>query len=322
MIRFHFTPDDLLRTRFAISPLFEATSSIAVLRDPGRYSIHLPWIRAARTRLAGFDYSLLDLLVPRRGYTPDFISPPPETPLPDLHEEIERVRRTPAGQVRIELGFRFEGRRPPAAVRPLLDEPRRALAALGDILEGYWERAIAPWWQDIRAVLEDDIRHRARRLTASGAIGVFADLHPDVGWEQGLLAYRREYEADVELAGRGLQLVPSAFIWPAAGAMLDPPWQPALIYPPRGVGGLWAPRAADDGALAALLGARRAEILTALDGDTSTTDLARRLGASAAGVSEHLAVLRRAGLVRGRRTGRAVLYGRTAAGDMLLRAPG
>ncbi|MCW2983959.1 MAG: ArsR family transcriptional regulator, partial [Conexibacter sp.] len=47
---------------------------------------------------------------------------------------------------------------------------------------------------------------------------------------------------------------------------------------------------------------------------------ARRLGASPAGVSTHLQVLRRAGLVSGRRDGRHVLYGRTRAGDLLLRA--
>jgi DNA-binding transcriptional ArsR family regulator len=38
------------------------------------------------------------------------------------------------------------------------------------------------------------------------------------------------------------------------------------------------------------------------------------------GVSAHLAVLRDAGLVTGRRDGRQVLYGRTRAGDQLLRA--
>ena len=49
-------------------------------------------------------------------------------------------------------------------------------------------------------------------------------------------------------------------------------------------------------------------------------ELARTHAASAAGVSEHLAVLRRAGLVSGRREGRTVRYSRTAAGDALLTA--
>jgi DNA-binding transcriptional ArsR family regulator len=39
-------------------------------------------------------------------------------------------------------------------------------------------------------------------------------------------------------------------------------------------------------------------------------------------VSEHLGVLRRAGLVRAQRDGRRVLYSRTAAGEQVLRAQG
>ena len=70
-------------------------------------------------------------------------------------------------------------------------------------------------------------------------------------------------------------------------------------------------------ALGDLLGRRRAGILVALAAEATTTELARRLAASPAGVSEHLGVLRRAGLVRARREGRAVLYSRTAAGDVL-----
>ena len=70
-------------------------------------------------------------------------------------------------------------------------------------------------------------------------------------------------------------------------------------------------------ALGDLLGRRRAGILVALAAEATTTELARRLAASPAGVSEHLGVLRRAGLVRARREGRTVLYSRTAAGDVL-----
>jgi DNA-binding transcriptional ArsR family regulator len=52
----------------------------------------------------------------------------------------------------------------------------------------------------------------------------------------------------------------------------------------------------------------------------STTQVARELGLSAASVSEHLSVLRRAGLVTARRSGRSVLYQRTVFGTELLGA--
>jgi DNA-binding transcriptional ArsR family regulator len=103
--------------------------------------------------------------------------------------------------------------------------------------------------------------------------------------------------------------------------MIDEPWQPALIYTPRGLGTLWAPDegGADREALDALLGRRRAEILAALGTPAATSDLAARLAASPAGVNEHLGILRRAGLVASARDGRRVLYSRTPIGDALVR---
>jgi DNA-binding transcriptional ArsR family regulator len=323
VIRYRFGADDLLRTRFAVSPLIEVVWSAHALADPARHALHRPWIAAARERLAGLDWTLLDLLANGTGYVPDFITPPPATPLADIEGELERVRATPAAQVAREVGRRFAGTTVPEAVRLLLDDPPRGLALLVDLLRAYWERAIEPWWPAIRAALEADIVHRARRLTAGGTIGVFAGLHPRVAWADGVLEVNRPHDQDVDLRGRGLLLVPAAFAWPDVFAMTDEPWQPAVIYTPRGVGALWAPPAdLDPAALDALLGRRRAAVLRALAAPATTLDLARRLDASPAGVSEHLAVLRRAGLVRGQRDGRLVRYSRTAAGESLLRAAG
>ena len=132
MIRFRFGHEDLVRTRFAISPLFDLTWSTDVLRDPAAHSLHLPWARAARRRLEGFDYELLDLLATSsaRGYVPDFLAPPPTTPLAELDDELARVRATPPARVALEIGWRFEGMAVPAAARMLLDDPQRGLAEL------------------------------------------------------------------------------------------------------------------------------------------------------------------------------------------------
>jgi DNA-binding transcriptional ArsR family regulator len=324
VIRFRFGHEDLVRTRFAISPLFDLTWSTDVLRDPASHSLHLPWARAARRRLEGFDYELLNLLATSspRGYVPDFLAPPPTTPLAELDDELARVRATAPERIATEIGWRFEGSAVPDAARALLDDPERGLAELTAVMAGYFDRAIAPWWPEIRAALESDILHRARRLTAGGAIEVFEDLHHQVRWRDGVLEVERGLDQDVDLRGRGLLLVPAAFAWPRVFAMIDEPWQPALVYTPRGLGTLWAPPAESDGdgdALAALLGRRRATILATLATPAATTELARRLGASPAGVNEHLGVLHRAGLVRAVRDGRRVLYSRTATGDALLR---
>jgi DNA-binding transcriptional ArsR family regulator len=91
------------------------------------------------------------------------------------------------------------------------------------------------------------------------------------------------------------------------------------VYAPRGVGLLWERRRAPD-ALAGLLGRRRAQLLAELAVPATTQELAARLGASSGGVSEHLGVLRRAGLITGRREGRSVVYSRTPTGDDLAAA--
>jgi DNA-binding transcriptional ArsR family regulator len=163
--------------------------------------------------------------------------------------------------------------------------------------------------------------HRARRLTEAGPADVFAGLHRLVSWDDadGALVVDRRYDETLDLAGRGLLLVPVVFAWPQVFAMTDPPWQPTLLYAPRGAGHLWEPEERPaPGALADLVGRRRAAVLGALDEPATTSALAARLGVSPASVSEHLGVLRRAGLVAARRDGRRVLYARTATGDALV----
>ena len=57
MIRYRFGRDDLLRTRFALSPLFEVVWSAHILRRPARAPLHRPWVADARECLAGVAWS-------------------------------------------------------------------------------------------------------------------------------------------------------------------------------------------------------------------------------------------------------------------------
>jgi DNA-binding transcriptional ArsR family regulator len=321
VISYQFGPDDLARVRFAISPLFELAASRQVVRDPARHSIHVPWAREAAARLEGLDLALLDAAISEGPYLPDFVTPPPERARPTLAGELRRVRLLSHDRIARELGWAYPGRRPPPAARILLSDPDAGLRLLTAQMAAYWERAVAPWWDRLRAALEADIAYRGARLAEGGPVAAFGDLHQDVVWDDGVVEVRRPYEATVPLGGRGLLLLPAVFAWPRVWAMTDPPWQPTLVYPPRGVGLLWdRPGEAGD-SLADLLGRRRAQLLSELAAPSTTQELARRLGASAAGVSEHLGVLRRAGLVEGRREGRAVRYARTRMGDDLVCGP-
>ncbi len=112
--------------------------------------------------------------------------------------------------------------------------------------------------------------------------------------------------------------MPSVFVWPeVVGGHLEP-WQPGLIYPARGIGGLWSEAGErTPEALARLLGRVRADVLCALDEPAGTSALAHRLGLAASSVSAHLSVLRGAGLLTSRRYGHQVLYERTPLGIAL-----
>jgi len=104
--------------------------------------------------------------------------------------------------------------------------------------------------------------------------------------------------------------------WPHSAVCDDPP---AVIYPARGIGDIWQPAPRSDEDLARLIGRARAVLLIALAEPASTTGLAARTGIPVSSVSEHLAILRAAGLVSTTRTGRYLMHQRTALGVALAR---
>jgi DNA-binding transcriptional ArsR family regulator len=321
MMTMRFGARALAHVRFAISPMVEARRSLRVLDDPGGQALHLPWVIEARRRTADLDLDPLRALDPRGVYTPDFISPPPDGPLTQPHDALAAIAATPPAQARAEVQRTYRGRELPAVLEPFVDDPAAAVLALAELMRAYWERALAPHWPRIRALLEGDVLHRARQMADGGAQRLFADVDPTVSWSDGVLAIEKPFDETLDLEDRGLLFVPSVFAWPEVLLITDPKWQPSIIYPARGVGMLWEPaRPVAAEALGALLGRVRAGVLTALDRPRSTTDLAGTLGLSAGGVSQHLGVLRKAGLVHGHRVGRVVLYLRSPAGDGLVAA--
>jgi hypothetical protein len=91
---------------------------------------------------------------------------------------------------------------------------------------------------------------------------------------------------------------------------LDPPRAHGLTYPAQGVAALWESETSAPGDLGVLLGGGRANVLRALAGPATTSQLVAQLG-MLGGVGGPLAMLRRMGLVSRTRSGRNVLYRRT-----------
>lgn len=319
-VRFEFGHDDLLHTRFAISPLTELAAATYVLRRPRSYPEHRPWVAAATPRVSGLDVDLLFAVNPLgRTSWPTFNAPAPTHPHPSIEDELARVAATGPEVVRADVVRAFaEG--VPAEVRPFVDDTEAALSELVDQMRAFWEAVLAPWWGLIVPFLESEIAARARRLVTAGGAAAFEDLHPHLGWDGSTLTLSpvKVPPRTVRLAGRGLLLIPSVLAF-GAWARIHGPWDPALTYQPPGIGDLWLPETTKGSDLEELLGRRRAALLRELDRPASTTALAQRTGWSPGGVNSHLAVLRRNGLVVRRRDGREVVYSRTATGEALTR---
>ncbi|RSM39015.1 ArsR family transcriptional regulator [Amycolatopsis balhimycina DSM 5908] len=323
MLDLAFSTEDLAHTRFAFSPAWEIVASVRVLNSPGEHALHLPWVKRATVALgeAGLDIGLLRDLVPLR-HLPGFLAGTPSTPLPELADELADLRDVPPRFVRRELDA-MSGPRSPALSRFHRD-PEAGLERLATLMERYWDLVLAPEWPRIRALLEADVLHRSRLLAQGGAAELFNDLTPLVRWQSGTLTVaHRHLRAAVPLDGRGLVLVPSAFVWPRVFSKTDARWQPVLRYPPRGIATLWETGTATaPGALAAVVGRGRAMLLAELGAPASTAELARRTGLSTGAVSQHLGILKAAALVSGHRAGRHVLYARTPLAEALVAGTG
>jgi DNA-binding transcriptional ArsR family regulator len=312
--------DDLITSRFAISPLWELVHAVRRVSETTDHAPLRPWLARYRPRARAINLEVvLALQAPHWGV--DFLTVVPAGTSPTIEEQLAEVRRTPADRVRrdAEEAFRRCGGVSPRIRDILLGE--NAANHIADVLAVAWDELLAPEWPVLRAVLERDIVHRAGQLAARGWSAALDGLHSRVSWRDGAIeldGWTADGGEGDALGGRGLLFVPSVFIWPRLALGLHPP---TLVYPARGVAALWekpAPVPSAPDGLGRLIGSSRAAVLRSLDEPASTTQLAAILGQSLGALGDHLAVLRASGLVTRARSGRSVLYHRTPVGDALI----
>jgi hypothetical protein len=321
-MRIEVGPDDLAASRFAIAPVAELEHLLRQLDRPGRRTATGDPVRASRwaRRYAPLRHDLqarvLKALRPS-GWGVDFTAPPPTGMAQTPADDLATIRATPPAIARDQI------RRALALTGPVAEDVRAVLDRsdvtdwLADALEQLWQALIAPDWPQLLAIVERDVLHRADRLVRAGWAAALDNLHPRLHWQDGAITISRQPGETVQLDGRGLLFVPSVFVHPDLATYVEPPWQPAIVYPARGSAALWQTRPTTPAALARLLGSSRAELLLQLESPTSTSQLVRSTGHSLGAVGDHLRVLREAGLITGGRAGRSVLYRRTPIGDAL-----
>jgi len=319
VLRIEVGPDDLARSRFAVSPLVELENLTRALRSGTHRS---PVVAARlrpeldRLRREGDLDVLLALQSPH--YGPGFVAPPPRGMGQTVEDDLAAVRATPLRVARAEIAQALHARpvRDPRVARLLASDD--VVVIVADVLERAWHALVAPTWPAIRALLERDVVHRAHRLAAEGWAGAIDGLHDRLRWRSGGIEVLGRPGGEVHLGGDGLLLVPSAHAWPHLTTYLEEPWPYAVVYPARGVAALWSTAVPPPpAALDRLLGTARAAVLDALDDPVSTSQLVARLRLPLGTVGDHLRVLRDAGLVSRARAGRSVLYRRTPVGDAL-----
>jgi DNA-binding transcriptional ArsR family regulator len=321
VIKIYLSADDLAEIRFAFSPTWEVVmSAFKTLRDPAKHALHLPWITQARRDLEGRDLELFQALTSTEHYIVDFLTPPPETPFPEFDEELERIASTPVEQVREDvLSVSELSSTAMASLRHLADDPASWLPSLAEQMREYWKVAIEPHWPRIRALLEGDVAYRARQLALGGAELLFADLHPSISFDEGVVVIDKHLQEEVRPEGRGLLLIPAVFDWPGMALLFGEGYQPTLSYSPRGLANLWEGSAPEHtGAMDELIGGTRADILRALEVPMTTSEIAQRLHLTPAAVSQQLGLLRRARVVEATRQGRGVYSALTDQGRKLL----
>ncbi|MFF8712752.1 ArsR/SmtB family transcription factor [Streptomyces sp. NPDC015184] len=324
MLRFEVSVDDLLRSRFALSPALDLCLLLRSLAGQGR-----PLPRAWATRLLpAFERlrretelnAVLALQTSRGG--PNFVAPPPRGLNQTWADDLATIRATPLEAARHEFAATATG---PSArdprVRAVLDSTDAA-SRIAEAMDQAWHELLAADWPQLRAICERDVVHRVGVIGEHGWATTIESLHPSIAWRAGGIEigfFPRV--GTVRLAGDGLLLIPSVFVGHIA-AHLEDPWPRTLVYPARGTAALWSEQETvpQPDALTALVGRARARLLVALDAPAS--HLARSLAMAPGAVGDHLAILRGAGLLVRARSGRSVLYRRTPLGEALVAGSG
>jgi DNA-binding transcriptional ArsR family regulator len=324
VIELRLSTDDLSRVGFAYSPLAEVVTSLHMLAGGRVRPVHQRWLELVRDRLQGVDLELLSAIVPARPLIASFLFVGADDPRTTIEEQLGVLASVDPTGVRTEMESVWgSDPMPPHAAR-VVALGSEGIQQIAHELYDYWLAAIAPFWPRMRSVLDGDLTYRAARLTTGGLGELWADLHPELSVDGSTIRIDKPHHScQYDLSGSGLRLVPSVFAWPKLVVDVNPRNRStALTYSARGVGRLWEQDTElDEGEpLGALMGRTRALILARLALPLSTTRLAAQIGYSPPAVSQHLAVLRRCGLVSSSRAGRSVLYQRTALATGLLAA--
>ncbi len=316
MISIRLNAEDVARTRFGHSAVWETSAAAYALTNGSTYTFHNRALAKQLTPEARDALSVIKPLLQVPGWMPDALAAAPAGSPLDPACQFSLVHDTHPDVVA----------RDQDVVRRILPRsqwsafsPEQYVETLAASLVTLWQKMLSPVWERIDAVVDRDIHERHRSLAREGVGAALNQVHPDVRYESSTLSIQLDlHDCLAEGQGQGVWLVPSVFQWAKVGVSAEVPGPIVVSYPASGFGNIWESSRSPDQGVEALIGRTRARILHSVQSPATTTQLAADLDLAPATVSAHLSTLTSAGLVHRTRQGRLVLYARTLLGSRLL----
>jgi DNA-binding transcriptional ArsR family regulator len=199
--------------------------------------------------------------------------------------------------------------------RAVFDDPKGLLRSFAELLAAYWESAFEDEWERLEPLLARTVSDAGARIAEAGVYAYLKGLSPSLLIDGRARELRRkvphEHLVAIEPENQ-LVLVPSFYVWPHVRVNCDAPWPPGIVYPaPFAVAESRPGVPADElvHVLRALGDPTRLRTLKLIaDRPRTTQELAPLVGISEAGLSKHLRLLARAGVVESHREGYYVVY--------------
>jgi len=330
MIRIEFTTEDLARTRVAATfgPFAETVLGLGSLRMTHPDRLAAPW-RCSSDRTTS---ELATFLSPRGVAQIDLFTV--TGPAEDFVQAAEAVLGAPDQSLTAEISAVNSSGTDPTWLAGIRRAELPARRRLAEVIDRTFRRLVEPHWPAMRAALEAERVRLQRQLADGGVEQLLTTFHPQARWSSGVLELPTAGQWSLtpvraRLNGCGLVLVPSMLcpIGPVPFFPYDGDGPAVLLYPMQtdlATHTRWwsRPNGSSMSSLAALLGRTRAAALEAIANGCTTTELAKRLGVSAANASQHATALRGAGLVTSLRDRNRMMHSLTPLGADLLEAGG
>jgi hypothetical protein len=131
------------------------------------------------------DFDLLQALAPPGRWAPEFLFAWSYNPAITIEQQLDAMSRLPGGQICDDLRGTWKDGAVPPKLEGLLEDEEALPGRVSDLIFDYWQVMIAPYWQRIRSVRDDDVAYRERRRSPTGSSACSATCTPRSRWSIG-----------------------------------------------------------------------------------------------------------------------------------------